>query len=297
MRAAAACRHRSSSPRRVDVPPFANSSMDGYALRAADAPGRAAGGRGGGGRRRNAARRGSGHGRPDHDRRPDAAGRRRGCRRSRSWRKRRLRCVVPATEPGAYVRRAGQDTAAGELVSPAGGAAHGRHAGDCWPRWASARSPCVAARGSRSCRPATSCGRPVRRWRRARSTTPTDLPWPRRSQRPAASPCRWSALRTIRRRSSSWSCVARRRPTCWWPPAACRVGASRPCARRRSSAWARSTSGASACSRASRSPLASVRGVPVLGLPGNPVSALVTFELFVRPLIRAHARPVGWRPA
>ncbi len=30
----------------------------------------------------------------------------------------------------------------------------------------------------------------------------------------------------------------------------------------------------------------SVLGVPVLGLPGNPVSALVTFELFARPLIR-----------
>lgn len=30
----------------------------------------------------------------------------------------------------------------------------------------------------------------------------------------------------------------------------------------------------------------SVRGMPVIGLPGNPVSALVTFELFVRPLIR-----------
>lgn len=29
-----------------------------------------------------------------------------------------------------------------------------------------------------------------------------------------------------------------------------------------------------------------VRGVPVVGLPGNPVSALVTFELFGRPLIR-----------
>ncbi|HET7521641.1 MAG TPA: gephyrin-like molybdotransferase Glp [Candidatus Limnocylindria bacterium] len=30
----------------------------------------------------------------------------------------------------------------------------------------------------------------------------------------------------------------------------------------------------------------SVNGVPVMGLPGNPVSALVTFELFARPLIR-----------
>ncbi len=30
-----------------------------------------------------------------------------------------------------------------------------------------------------------------------------------------------------------------------------------------------------------------IEGRPVIGLPGNPVSALVTFELFVRPLIRA----------
>jgi molybdopterin molybdotransferase len=30
----------------------------------------------------------------------------------------------------------------------------------------------------------------------------------------------------------------------------------------------------------------SVDGVPIIGLPGNPVSALVTFELFARPLIR-----------
>ncbi len=38
----------------------------------------------------------------------------------------------------------------------------------------------------------------------------------------------------------------------------------------------------------------SVLGAPWLGLPGNPVSALVTFELFGRPLLRAlggHARP------
>ncbi len=37
-----------------------------------------------------------------------------------------------------------------------------------------------------------------------------------------------------------------------------------------------------------------VFGVPWIGLPGNPVSAMVTFELFVRPAIRAmagHARP------
>lgn len=43
----------------------------------------------------------------------------------------------------------------------------------------------------------------------------------------------------------------------------------------------------------------SVRGIPWLGLPGNPVSAMVTFELFARPAIRRlfghtrlHRRPV-----
>ena len=45
-----------------------------------------------------------------------------------------------------------------------------------------------------------------------------------------------------------------------------------------------------------------VRGVPWLGLPGNPVSALVTFEVFARPAIRrlaghtlVHRRPVAVR--
>src|SRR5690606_13417681 len=36
-----------------------------------------------------------------------------------------------------------------------------------------------------------------------------------------------------------------------------------------------------------------VQGIPWIGLPGNPVSAMVTFELFVRPTIRrmlGHAR-------
>lgn len=45
-----------------------------------------------------------------------------------------------------------------------------------------------------------------------------------------------------------------------------------------------------------------IRGIPWLGLPGNPVSAMVTFELFVRPVIRRllgeerlHRRPVEVR--
>ena len=36
-----------------------------------------------------------------------------------------------------------------------------------------------------------------------------------------------------------------------------------------------------------------LRGMPWIGLPGNPVSTMVTFELFVRPMLRrmlGHAR-------
>jgi molybdopterin molybdotransferase len=38
-----------------------------------------------------------------------------------------------------------------------------------------------------------------------------------------------------------------------------------------------------------------VRGVPIVGLPGNPVSALVTFELFVRPVIRVMLGDPRWQ--
>jgi molybdopterin molybdotransferase len=38
-----------------------------------------------------------------------------------------------------------------------------------------------------------------------------------------------------------------------------------------------------------------VLGVPILGLPGNPVSALITFELFVRPVIRTMLGDRRWQ--
>jgi molybdopterin molybdotransferase len=42
---------------------------------------------------------------------------------------------------------------------------------------------------------------------------------------------------------------------------------------------------------------ATVAGVPVIGLPGNPVSTLVGFEVVVRPVLRAMAhRAARWRP-
>jgi len=38
-----------------------------------------------------------------------------------------------------------------------------------------------------------------------------------------------------------------------------------------------------------------VKGIPIIGLPGNPVSALVTFELFVRPAIRILLGDSQWK--
>ena len=59
--------------------------------------------------------------------------------------------------------------------------------------------------------------------------------------------------------------------------------------RRRRRSAARSRSGACACGRARPSASDACSASPWLGLPGNPVSALVTFELFGRPLLRTLA--------
>ena len=59
----------------------------------------------------------------------------------------------------------------------------------------------------------------------------------------------------------------------------------------RSAASASSTSGGSRSSRASRWPSGGSTDRIVIGLPGNPVSALVVTELLVRPLRARHARP------
>ncbi|HEY8178719.1 MAG TPA: molybdopterin molybdenumtransferase MoeA, partial [Candidatus Limnocylindria bacterium] len=100
----------------LDVPPFDNSSMDGYALRAADTPGRlrlvgeVAAGAGtlpdvvpG-----TAARIMTGAPMPPG---ADAIA------PIEVVEEAEAEVVVPATEPGAFVRRAGHDTRAGEMVT------------------------------------------------------------------------------------------------------------------------------------------------------------------------------------
>ena len=87
---------------------------------------------------------------------------------------------------------------------------------------------------------------------------------------------------------------ARSTATCWSPPPASASASTTtcgPCSR----SWAPSSgSGSCGCGRARRSGFGLLGGIPWIGLPGNPVSTMVTFELFVRPAIR---KMCGHRPA
>ena len=212
----------------VDVPPFDNSSMDGYALRAADTPGRlrlvgeVAAGAGmlpevGPGA---AARIMTGAPMPPG---ADAVA------PIEVVTEAEADVEVPATELGAYVRRAGHDTRAGDAVTLPSRAALGRHAGPAGIAW--------RGRAGRASSPA---GRdPVDRRRAAAAGRAAGAgPDPRRQRDRAGGGHhrgrrRTLALeraRTIRRRSSSGSCVAWLKPTCWWRPAACRSGVTTTCA-------------------------------------------------------------------
>ena len=106
---------------RVDLPPFASSAMDGFAVRAADLPGPPAGRvqdrRRPAGRPAARARRGDG----DLDRRRRARGSRRGrpdraCCRNRQRDRGRGACSLS----GAHVRPAGGDVRAGDVLLEAG---------------------------------------------------------------------------------------------------------------------------------------------------------------------------------
>ena len=112
----------------VDLPPFDNSSMDGYAVRVADVASRQRGDAGAAARRRRHRRRVAGGlhacspgSRADHDRRA-GAGRRRRRRAARVDRRRHRRGDDhPARpRPGQYIRRRGEDVRTGELVLEAG---------------------------------------------------------------------------------------------------------------------------------------------------------------------------------
>ncbi len=94
----------------------------------------------------------------------------------------------------------------------------------------------------------------------------------------------------------SGACARRRRRRAHLRRRLGRPARSRACAR--SPRWARpSSSGASRSSRESRIAFSTLGSTLVFGLPGNPVSSLVGFELFVRPALRALQGEREPRPA
>jgi molybdopterin molybdotransferase len=267
----------------VDVPPFDNSSMDGYALRAADAPGRLrlAGEIAAGSATLPRVEAGSAvrimTGAPMPPGADSVAP---------------LEVVdeadgsilVPAVEPGAYVRRMGHDTRAGELVelpaAPIGPAALAVLASLGIAELAVRRRPRVAilSTGDELRPPGErlapgqihdansfalaaaveeSGGEPL-----LLPLVPDDVERIEQEVRAAVAGADLliaSGGVSVGRHDHVRDVIERLGTLSFWR---IRVQPGKPLA------------------------FGAVQGVPVIGLPGNPVSALVTFELFARPLIR-----------
>ena len=195
--------------------------------------------------------------------------------------------VAKSVEPGAHVRPRGGDLAAGDVVVRAG------------TRVAAGRS---SARSPRRVSASVAC---ARRPRAAVVSTGTELAPPGEPLEPgqiyeangamlAAALAAAGAVVSCRRRSRTTTPTriapcssADSTPTCSSRRAASRSGRTTSCGRSRRSSASRRSSGGSPSSPASRSRSASADGTLVFGLPGNPVSSLVCFELFVRPAVLA----------
>ena len=282
----------------VDLPPFPSSAMDGFAVRAADAPGelpvvaRS--------RRRPAARRALAAGEAmaistggvvpegadavvpiEHVDEHDGT---RSCTSSR--------CAAGRQRPAA-----GGDVRAGEMVVEAGaGSARRRSARSrrrASRRVACARRPRVAvlATGTELRAPGEPLG--AGRDLRVEQLTCSRRSSSRGRRRRAAR----SRSRTTRTRDARSARARASRPTCSSPRAASRSGRTTSCAARSRSSASRRSSGASPSGPASRSRSASAATTLVFGLPGNPVSSLVGFELFVRPALLALQGAARPRPA
>ena len=303
---------RGRRPSAVDLPGFDNSAMDGYAVgprtsRApARSPGRAAGRR----RRRGRQPAGTGSlapgpGGPDHDRRP-AARRRRGRRAGRVDRRRgrdgdAAAGMAPSgsrATPAQHVRAGRRGRARGEVVL------RGRHRARPRPR--SACSPRSGATGSACTAPARR--RAVHRQRARRARPAAGLGAGQRLQQ----------LRAHRRRPDAGAVAYRVGvvPTTPVPLLErCRATSSIRAdlvrhQRRRQRGRVRHRQGGAVTElgtvefeqgRHAAGQAAGLRHhragrTPIFTLPGNPVSSFVSFEVFVRPAIRAHARARA-RPA
>ena len=207
-----------------------------------------------------------------HARRPGA-----GLGRWRSWRRWR---------PGSTCGRAGEDARAGRGAAAGGHAAGHPGAGRC--SWAQGLAPvpvprrprvAILSTGDELCRadeppegrivdtnaPCAGAGGPAR-GRRAHAA----------GHRAGTRARRSSEALGARSTASTWCSPARASP---W-------ASTTTCARRSSAGRGAWTSGGWPSSPASRWRWAGAARTLFFGLPGNPTSSLVTFELFVRPALR-----------
>ena len=194
--------------------------------------------------------------------------------------------IPGAVGNGDNVRDRGGDLRAGETVVVAGtrlGPAHvGALAAAGVSRVRCHRAPrvVVVVTGTELAR-SGAAARPGRDLRRER-LHPRDAGAQRRRRGRAPAAGEGRRRRDAERRSSAAS-----RPTCSSRPAACRSACTTSFAPPRPISASRRSSGASPCGPGSRSRSACADATLVFGLPGNPVSSLVGFELFVRPALLA----------
>ena len=200
--------------------------------------------------------------------------------------------IRASTTPGRHIRTTGSDLRAGSVVLEAGADAH-----------AGALVAALAATGHASVlRPSAAAGRDPRHGRRAGAARRGARPGHR--SRTATARRSRPRRRTWRRRRSARASPRTTSTTSGRGSArACAAGRHRHRQRRRLGRRARRRqggvrrarrscdSGASPSSPASRSPsgartASDGRTCLLFGLPGNPVSSFVTFELFVRPVLR-----------
>ena len=273
----------------VDLPPFDRSAMDGYAVRAADTdPPR---------RWRWRARSPRARSRPRRWRRGPRSGSRPAPRcptaptRSCASRTRAVEgdardARAARSSRGLHVRYRGEDVARGDVLAPAGHARSASSASPRWPRPASARSPCTAARSCTCSPPGPSCSRSARRPSRAGSTSPTGSRCELLAERAGAEvvvhpvvPDDPGATRAAVEAGARRRRAARLRR---------RVGrAARPRqARAARRAASRRSSGACGSSPASRSGSGAAARRSCSGCPGNPLSTVACFLLFVGPALR-----------
>ena len=306
-RPSGACWRRPVHSARV-LPPADNSAMDGYAVRAADcrdagpaAPADAAGELRGGGRR------GAGPRAGDPARRRGSSPVRPSRPAPTPWCGRRTRSATAIgsirAEPAA-----GRARAPGRRRRGGGGArarrrrpGWARPSSACWPRWAAASCRFVhRARAWPSSPAETSWWSRTGTSAAGRIVSSNSWGLAAQCRELGAEPLYLGIARDTPEELESADARRPRRPTCWSAPRASRSATATSCADVleklgcRLSFWGVKMKPGFPLAFGRIDPEREAGGPLVFGLPGNPVSAMMTFEQFVRPALLKLSGARSW---